>query len=40
MLKRYLEPDNMVPLNATIAELARTQNRRRNGADGKGTANL
>jgi hypothetical protein len=25
MLKRYLEPDNMVPLNATIAELARTQ---------------
>ncbi len=25
MLKRYLEPDKMVPLNATIAELARTQ---------------
>ncbi len=25
MLKRYLQPDKMVPLNATIAELARTQ---------------
>jgi transglutaminase-like putative cysteine protease len=25
MLKRYLEPDKMVPLNATIAELAHTQ---------------
>jgi hypothetical protein len=25
MLKRYLAPDQMVPLNATIAELARTQ---------------
>ncbi len=25
MLKRYLEPDKMVPLNATLAELARTQ---------------
>jgi len=25
MLKRYLQPDQMVPLNATIAELARTQ---------------
>jgi transglutaminase-like putative cysteine protease len=25
MLKRYLEPDKLVPLNATIAELARTQ---------------
>jgi transglutaminase-like putative cysteine protease len=25
MLKRYLEPDKMVPLNATFADLARTQ---------------
>jgi transglutaminase-like putative cysteine protease len=25
MLRRYLQPDKMVPLNATIAELARTQ---------------
>jgi hypothetical protein len=25
LLKRYLEPDKMVPLNATIAELARTE---------------
>jgi len=25
MLKRYLQPDKMVPLNATIAELARTE---------------
>ena len=25
MLKRYLEPDKLVPLNATIAELARTK---------------
>jgi len=25
MMRRYLEPDKMVPLNATIAELARAQ---------------